>query len=53
MPETTTTTLADHAILFRQAGDGFYLTDRGAVILMIFFFVLAVIAVSSLAAARR
>ncbi len=37
MPEATTTTVAHHAILLRQAGDGFYLTGSGIAILLILF----------------
>lgn len=43
MDPTTTTTLADHAILIRQAGDGFYLTGRGEFILCAFFTVLMLV----------
>lgn len=44
MPEATTTTV-DHAILLRQVGNGFYLTDRGIVLLFGMWTIMAIIVI--------
>ena len=43
MPEATTTTVDHGAILLRQVGDGFYLTNRGVILLIGMWVILAVL----------